>query len=63
MLTHIEDQLSNKLLQAGSLFKFVYKLDCYGDIWFSVEYKRQQEMKIHFIKTGIWCYHKDMKEK
>lgn len=28
MLTHIEDQISNKLLQSGSLFKFVYKLDC-----------------------------------
>jgi hypothetical protein len=63
MLTHIEDKISNKLLQSGSLFKFVYKLDCDGDIWFSVEYKRQQEMKIHFIKTGIWCYHKDMIEK
>lgn len=20
-------------------------------------------MKVHFIKTGIWCYYKDMKEK
>jgi hypothetical protein len=27
MLTNIEDQISNKLLQRGSLFKFVYKLD------------------------------------
>jgi hypothetical protein len=36
MLTHIEDQISNKLLQKGSLFKFVYKLDCEGDVWFSV---------------------------
>lgn len=28
MMTHIEDKISNKLLQRGSLFKFVYKLDC-----------------------------------
>lgn len=36
MFTHIEDQLSNKLLQRGSLFKFVYKLDHEADIWFSI---------------------------
>jgi hypothetical protein len=60
MLTSIEDQISNKLLQNGSLFKFLYKLDFQGDVWFSVEYKRQQEMKVHFLKTGIWCYFKEM---
>jgi hypothetical protein len=38
----------------------VYKLDCQGDVWFSVEYKRQQEMKVHFLKTGIWCYFREM---
>ena len=27
LLTHIEDQMSNKLLKHGSLVKFVYKLD------------------------------------
>jgi hypothetical protein len=42
MITNIEDQISNKLLQRGSLFKFVYKLKYEGDIWFSIEYKRQQ---------------------
>lgn len=63
MITHIEDRISNKLLQRGSLFKFVYKLDCEGDIWFSIEYKHSMEMKVHFIKTGIWCYHKEMHER
>lgn len=58
MLTNIEDKLSNELLQDGSLFKFIYKLDYERDMWFSIEYKEQQEMKIHFIKTGIWCYYK-----
>lgn len=19
-------------------------------------------MKVHFLKTGLWCYHKDMRE-
>lgn len=60
MFTHIEDQISNKLLKRGSLFKFVYKIDHESDIWFSIEYKQQQEMRIHFVKTGIWAYTKEM---
>ena len=60
MLTNIEDQISNKLLQRGSLFKFVYKLDALEDIWFSIEYKHQQEMRVHFIKTGVWASYKKM---
>jgi hypothetical protein len=63
MITHIEDQFSNQLLKRGSLFKFVYKLKYEGDIWFSIEYKRQQEMRVHFIKSGLWCYHKEMHER
>lgn len=63
ILTRIEDQISNKLLQRGSLFKFLYKLDCEGDIWFSIDYKRHQDMKVHFLKSGLWCYHADMMEK
>ena len=61
MLTHIEDQFSNQVLKNGSLFKFLYRLD--GDnTWFSVEFKRQQELKVHFIKTGVWCYAKNMND-
>lgn len=60
MLTNIEDQISNKLLQRGSLFKFVYKLDALQDIWFSIEYKHQQQMRVHFIKTGVWASYKEM---
>jgi hypothetical protein len=63
MLTTIEDKISNRLLQRGSLFKFIYKLDTKEDIWFSIEYKKQQEMKVHFLKSGIWCYYEGMKEK
>lgn len=62
MITNIQSQISNKLLQRGSLFKFVYKLRYEGDIWFSIEYKRQQQMRVHFIKSGIWCYRKEMPE-
>ena len=61
MMTHIEDQYSNKVLKRGSLFKFIYKLE-EDNIWFSVEFKRQQEMKVHFIKTGVWCYSNDMED-
>lgn len=63
MLTTIEDKISNRLLQRGSLFKFIYKLDTKEDIWFSIEYKKQQEMKVHFLKSGIWCFYEGMKEK
>ena len=62
MFTHIEDQFSNKVLQKGSLFKFVYKIDGLEDIWFSIEFKRQQEMRVHFVKTGMWCHHSEMEE-
>ena len=62
MFTHIEDQISNKLLKRGSLFKFVYKIDHQSDIWFSIEYKKLQELRVHFIKTGLWAYTKEMTE-
>lgn len=62
MLTSLEDKASNNLLSRGSLFKFVYKLDHDGDIWFTIEHKRQAEAKIHFIKSGLWCYHAEMPE-
>lgn len=42
LITHIEDQMSNKLLKRGSLFKFVYKIDHESDVWFMVEGKNQQ---------------------
>ena len=61
MMTHIEDQYSNHVLKKGSLFKFLYKLDM-DNIWFSIEFKRQQEMRVHFIKNGVWCYSKNMDE-
>ncbi len=41
-LTFIEDQISNKLLKRGSLFKFVYKIASESDIWFAIEHKRHQ---------------------
>ncbi len=63
MLTSIEDQISEKLLQRGSLFKFIYKLDCQGDIWFSIDFKKHQDIRVHFLKSGIWCYYESMKEK
>ena len=59
-LANIEDQYSNRVLKKGSLFKFVYKLE-EDNTWFSVEFKNE-ELKIHFVKTGAWCYHRDMSD-
>lgn len=61
-LTHIEDQMSNKLLKMGSLVKFVYKINHESDIWFQVEHKLHQETQIRFIKTGVWAYTEDMQD-
>lgn len=46
----------------GSLVKFVYKIDHESDIWFLVEKKKSQEVKIRFIKTGLWVYTPSMEE-
>lgn len=43
------------------MFKFVYQIDSLSDSWFSIELKESNELKIHFIKTGVWVYHKAMK--
>ena len=61
ILSTIEDTISNRLLKKGSLFKFVYQLDSVSDSWFSIELKESNELRIHFIKTGIWVYNKSMK--
>jgi len=44
----------------GSLVKFIYKVDNDRDIWFVVDLKRNQEMQIRFIKTGLWIYTHEM---
>lgn len=62
MFTHIEDKFSNNILKKGSLFKFIYKLDTAEEIWFSIEYKKQQDMRVHFIKTGVWCYSNEIED-
>ena len=61
-LTFIEDQISNKLLKPGSLFKFVYKMASQSDIWFSIDRKRHQDTSIRFVKTGLWAYTPEMEE-
>lgn len=61
IFTTIEDKISNNLLKKGSLFKFVYQIETFSDNWFTVEFKDSQEVRIHFIKTGIWIYNKSMK--
>ena len=55
--------MSNKLLKKGSLFKFVFQVSKLSDTWFSIELRESKEIKIHFIKNGIWIFHKNMQEK
>jgi hypothetical protein len=62
LLTHIEDEMSNKLIKKGSLVKFVYKIDHESDIWFLVEKKKYQDMRIRFIKTGLWVHTPNMED-
>ncbi len=56
----IEDKISNNLLKKGSLFKFVFQIETLADNWFTIEFKDSEEISIHFIKTGIWIYNKNM---
>lgn len=60
MLT-VEEMISNQLLKKGSLFKFVYQINEISDIWFSIELRESSQLKLHFIKNGIWIYHRLMK--
>lgn len=53
--------ISNQILKRGSLFKFVYQINSISDIWFTVDIRESHEIKLRFIKNGIWIYHKSMK--
>jgi hypothetical protein len=62
LFSTIESRINENLLKKGSLFKFVYQTEEISDNWFTVEYRQNNSLKIHFIKTGIWIYHQKMKE-
>lgn len=58
---HIENKISVRLMKKGSLCKFVYQIDTNSETWFTVELKDSNELRVHFIKNGIWIHHQDMK--
>lgn len=60
IFAEIEDKISNNLLKKGSMFKFVFQIETLADNWFTLEWKDSEEVNIHFIKTGIWIYNKNM---
>ena len=33
-----------------------------SDTWFTVEHKNSNELRVHFIKNGIWLYHEGLKK-
>jgi hypothetical protein len=47
-------------MKKGSLFKVVYQTETILDNWFTIEYKDSEDIKVHFIKNGVWVYQKTM---
>lgn len=56
-MTHIENKISVNLLESGSICKFVYQIDTNSETWFTVELKDSNELRVHFIKNGLWINH------
>lgn len=48
------------MLKRGSLCKFVYQIDTNSETWFTVELKDSNELRVHFIKNGLWICNEDM---
>ena len=62
ILTKIENIISNQLLKRGSLFKFVFQLNCEKEIWFSVELDGLSKPHISFLKNNTWLYHRELNQ-
>jgi hypothetical protein len=54
ILSTIENTISNRLLKAGSLFKFVFQLNCDKHVWFSFNIDSQSVPHLTFLKSGLW---------
>ena len=61
MLATIEENISKTLVKKGSIFKFVFEVAELAHNWFAIEVRKNKELKIHFLKTGIWIYLKSFK--
>lgn len=61
ILATIQDNVSRTLLHDGSIFTFVFEVEQLAGNWFAIEVRENMEIKVHFLKTGIWIYSRGMK--
>ena len=61
IIATIQDNVSRTLLHHGSIFTFVFEVEELANNWFAIEVRENMEIKVHFLKTGIWIYHRGMK--
>lgn len=61
ILATIEENISKTLVKKGSIFKFVFEVAELAHNWFAIEVRKSKELRIHFLKTGIWTYLKTFK--
>lgn len=61
ILATLEYRISNSLVKKGSIFKFVFEVEELGENWFAIEVKENKSLRLHFLKSGIWIYEKDMR--
>lgn len=54
--------ISNQLLKNGSLFKFVFQLNCDKNIWFSIRFDGKNSPHLSFLKHGLWLYNSTLEE-
>lgn len=50
------------MVKKGSIFKFVFEVAELAHNWFAIEVRKNKELRIHFLKTGIWTYLKSFRE-
>lgn len=61
MVGNIQENISRTLLEPGSIFTFVFEVEELAGNWFVLELKENMDVKVRFLKTGVWVYHKRMR--
>lgn len=60
MMGNIQENISRTLLEPGSIFTFAFEVEELEGNWFVLELKENMDVKVRFLKTGIWVYHRRM---
>ena len=60
MIGNIQQNISRTLLEPGSIFTFVFEVEELAGNWFVLELKDNMDVKVRFLKTGIWVYNRRM---